>query len=339
MLVKGSNYLEALADTETIVFDKTGTLTKGSFAVTSIKPVGMSSVELLELAAYAEDYSNHPISLSIKRAYGKEIKHGMVKNIEEIAGHGVRAIISGQTVLCGNDKLMQREKINYTPCTEAGTVIYTAVDGKFAGYILIEDEVKADAAAAIKMLKTLMLTGDSDAVGQKIAKRLGLDRAFTQLLPADKVEHVERLLEALHKRSNRGKLAFVGDGINDAPVLARADVGIAMGALGSDAAIEAADIVLMTDEPSKIASAIKIARKTLGIVRQNIIFAIGIKIAVLALGALGYASMWAAVFADVGVSVIAILNAVRALNVNKYKKEQARAAAVKSSITPAAEAA
>lgn len=345
VLVKGSNYLEALADTETVVFDKTGTLTKGSFAVTSINPVGMSSTELLELAAYAEDYSNHPISLSIKRAYGKDIKHGMVKNIEEIAGHGVRAVIGGQTVLCGNGKLMQREKINYAPCTEAGTVIYTAVDGKFAGYILIEDEVKADAAAAIKMLKTcgvretVMLTGDSDAVGQKIAKRLGLDRAFTQLLPADKVEHVERLLEALHKRSNRGKLAFVGDGINDAPVLARADVGIAMGALGSDAAIEAADIVLMTDEPSKIAAAIKIARKTLGIVRQNIIFAIGIKIAVLALGALGYASMWAAVFADVGVSVIAILNAVRALNVNKYKKEQACAAAVKSSITPAAEAA
>ena len=345
MLVKGSNYLEALADTETVVFDKTGTLTKGSFAVTSIKPVGMTEAELLELAAYAEDYSNHPISLSIKRAYGKDIKHGIVKNIEEIAGHGVRAVIGGQTVLCGNGKLMQREKISYTPCTEAGTVIYATVDGKFAGYILIEDEVKADAAAAIKMLKTcgvrktVMLTGDSDAVGQKIAKRLGLDRAFTQLLPADKVEHVERLLEDLHKRSNRGKLAFVGDGINDAPVLARADVGIAMGALGSDAAIEAADIVLMTDEPSKIAAAIKIARKTLGIVRQNIIFAIGIKIAVLALGALGYASMWAAVFADVGVSVIAILNAVRALNVNKYKKEQARAAAVKSSITPAAETA
>ena len=344
VLVKGSNYLEALADTETVVFDKTGTLTKGSFAVTSIKPVGMTKAELLELAAYAEDYSNHPISLSIKRAYGKDIKHGMVKNIEEIAGHGVRAVIGGQTVLCGNGKLMQREKINYTPCAEAGTVIYAAVDGKFAGYILIEDEVKADAAAAIKMLKTcgvretVMLTGDSDAVGQKIAKRLGLDRAFTQLLPADKVEHVERLLEALHKRSNRGKLAFVGDGINDAPVLARADVGIAMGALGSDAAIEAADIVLMTDEPSKIASAIKIARKTLGIVRQNIIFAIGIKIAVLALGALGYASMWAAVFADVGVSVIAILNAVRALNVSKYKNEQERVLAAQNTIHAAAEA-
>lgn len=255
VLVKGSNYLEALADTETVVFDKTGTLTKGSFAVTSINPVGMSSAELLELAAYAEDYSNHPISLSIKRAYGKEIKHGMVKNIEEIAGHGVRAIISGQTVLCGNDKLMQREKINYTPCTEAGTVIYAAVDGKFAGYILIEDEVKSDAAAAIKMLKTcgvretVMLTGDSNAVGQKIA------------------------------------------------------------------------------------------RKTLGIVRQNIIFAIGIKIAVLALGALGYASMWAAVFADVGVSVIAILNAVRALNVSKYKNEQERVLAAQNTIHAAAEAA
>lgn len=329
VLVKGSNYLEALADTETVVFDKTGTLTKGSFAVTSIKPQGMSADALLELAAYAEDYSNHPISLSIKRAYKKAIDQSRVENVEEIAGHGVRAVIGGETVLCGNDKLMKREHISYTPCTEAGTVIYAAVDGKFAGYILIEDEVKADAAAAIKMLKacgikeTVMLTGDSDAVGQKIAKRLGLDKAYTQLLPAGKVEHVEELLEELHKRSSKGKLAFVGDGINDAPVLARADVGIAMGALGSDAAIEAADVVLMTDEPSKIATAMKIARKTLGIVHQNIVFAIGIKLAVLALGALGYASMWAAVFADVGVSVIAILNAVRALNVSKYKKEAA----------------
>ena len=339
VLVKGSNYLEALADTETIVFDKTGTLTKGSFAVTDINATGISKDKLLELAAYAEDYSNHPISLSIKRAYNKEIKHDLVKNVEEIAGHGVRALINGQTVLAGNAKLMERENVTYTPCSEAGTVIYIAVDGKFAGYILIEDEVKADAPAAIKMLKacgireSVMLTGDSDAVGQKIAKRLGLDRAFTQLLPADKVQHVEELLEMLHKRSNKGKLAFVGDGINDAPVLARADVGIAMGALGSDAAIEAADVVLMTDEPSKIATAMKIARKTLRIVRQNIIFAIGIKIAVLALGALGYASMWAAVFADVGVSVIAILNAVRALNVSSYKKEQEAAVRGETKVT------
>ena len=343
---KQEGYIVSLGDHDFVLSSPACQKSVAILKQIAAKDYGMTKAELLELAAYAEDYSNHPISLSIKRAYGKDIKHGMVKNIEEIAGHGVRAVIGGQTVLCGNGKLMQREKISYTPCTEAGTVIYAAVDGKFAGYILIEDEVKADAAAAIKMLKTcgvretVMLTGDSDAVGQKIAKRLGLDRAFTQLLPADKVEHVERLLlEALHKRSNRGKLAFVGDGIKGAPVRARADVGIAMGALGSDAAIEAADIVLMTDEPSKIASAIKIARKTLSIVRQNIIFAIGIKIAVLALGALGYASMWAAVFADVGVSVIAILNAVRALNVNKYKKEQARAAAVKSSITPAAETA
>lgn len=343
VLVKGSNYLEALADTETVVFDKTGTLTKGSFAVTDIKATGMSSSNLLELAAYAEDYSNHPISLSIKRAYNKTIEHSRITNVEEIAGHGVRAVIGGKTVLCGNDKLMKREHISYTPCTEAGTVVYLAVDGRFAGYILIEDEIKADAPAAIKMLKacgikeTVMLTGDSDAVGQKIAKRLGLDRAFTQLLPADKVQHVEELLEMLHKRSNKGKLAFVGDGINDAPVLARADVGIAMGALGSDAAIEAADVVLMTDEPSKIATAMQIARKTLRIVHQNIVFAIGIKIAVLALGALGYASMWAAVFADVGVSVIAILNAVRALSVNSYKKEQERAvqAENKTAVQPA----
>lgn len=343
VLVKGSNYLEALADTETVVFDKTGTLTKGSFAVTDIKAAGMSSSALLELAAYAEDYSNHPISLSIKRAYNKTIEHSRITNVEEIAGHGVRAVIGGKTVLCGNDKLMKREHISYTPCTEAGTVVYLAVDGRFAGYILIEDEIKADAPAAIKMLKacgikeTVMLTGDSDAVGQKIAKRLGLDRAFTQLLPADKVQHVEELLEMLHKRSNKGKLAFVGDGINDAPVLARADVGIAMGALGSDAAIEAADVVLMTDEPSKIATAMQIARKTLRIVHQNIVFAIGIKIAVLALGALGYASMWAAVFADVGVSVIAILNAVRALSVNSYKKEQERAVQVenKTAVQPA----
>ena len=324
VLIKGSNYLEALADTEIIVFDKTGTLTKGSFAVSKIHANDMSENRLLEIAAYAEDYSNHPISQSIKHAYSKEIDSSHVQDVQEIAGHGVKAVIDGRKVLAGNAKLMNREHIEYEPCNEAGTVIYVAVDNKFAGYILIEDEVKEDSAFAIKELKangikqTVMLTGDSDAVGQKVAQKLGLDKVYTQLLPADKVAHVEELINNLHKTSAKGKLAFVGDGINDAPVLARADVGIAMGGLGSDAAIEAADVVLMTDEPSKIVTAKKIARKTLAIAYENIVFAIGVKLIVLALGALGFASMWAAVFADVGVSVIAILNAIRALNVKKY---------------------
>lgn len=324
VLIKGSNYLEALADTEIIVFDKTGTLTKGSFAVSKIHANDMSENRLLEIAAYAEDYSNHPISQSIKHAYSKEIDSSRVQDVQEIAGHGVKAVIDGRKVLAGNAKLMNHEHIEYEPCNEAGTVIYVAVDNKFAGYILIEDEVKEDSAFAIKELKangikqTVMLTGDSNAVGQKVAQKLGLDKVYTQLLPADKVAHVEELINNLHKTSAKGKLAFVGDGINDAPVLARADVGIAMGGLGSDAAIEAADIVLMTDEPSKIVAAKKIARKTLAIAYENIVFAIGVKLIVLALGALGFASMWAAVFADVGVSVIAILNAIRALNVKKY---------------------
>lgn len=324
VLIKGSNYLEALADTEIIVFDKTGTLTKGSFAVSKIHANDMSENRLLEIAAYAEDYSNHPISQSIKHAYSKEIDSSRVQGVQEIAGHGVKAVIDGRKVLAGNAKLMNREHIEYEPCNEAGTVIYVAVDNKFAGYILIEDEVKEDSAFAIKELKangikqTVMLTGDSNAVGQKVAQKLGLDKVYTQLLPADKVAHVEELINNLHKTSAKGKLAFVGDGINDAPVLARADVGIAMGGLGSDAAIEAADVVLMTDEPSKIVTAKKIARKTLAIAYENIVFAIGVKLIVLALGALGFASMWAAVFADVGVSVIAILNAIRALNVKKY---------------------
>lgn len=320
VLVKGSNYLESLAHAEMVVFDKTGTLTKGSFAVSEVNPKGMKDTQLLELAAYAEDYSNHPISLSIKKAYGRKIDSGRIKDVQEIAGHGVRAVIDGKTVLAGNAKLMVKERIQYAPSTAVGTVVYLACDGKYAGCIVIEDEIKADAPAAIKRLKsagihkTVMLTGDADAVGKKVAARLGLDQAYTELLPADKVDRVEDLLK---QKSEKGKLVFVGDGINDAPVLARADVGIAMGGLGSDAAIEAADVVLMTDEPSKIATVMKIARKTIRIANQNIVFALGVKFLVLILGALGYANMWAAVFADVGVSVIAILNAIRAMRVKR----------------------
>ena len=320
VLVKGSNYLEALAHTEVVVFDKTGTLTKGSFAVSEIHPVGMEEAQLLELAAYAEDYSNHPISLSIKQAYGQKIDNSRVSEVQEIAGHGVQAVIDGKTVLAGNAKLMDKEHIKYTPSASVGTVVYLAYDRKYAGCIVIEDEIKADAPAAIKLLKsagirkTVMLTGDADAVGKKVAGRLGLDQAYTELLPADKVDRVESLLK---QKSEKGTLAFVGDGINDAPVLARADVGIAMGGLGSDAAIEAADIVLMTDEPFKIPAVMKIARKTIRIANQNIVFALGVKFLVLILGALGYANMWAAVFADVGVSVIAILNAIRAMRVRQ----------------------
>ena len=322
VLVKGSNYLEALAYTETVVFDKTGTLTKGSFAVTEIQASGMTDEELLELAAYAEDYSNHPISLSIQKAYGKKIDNSRITDVQEIAGHGVQAVIDGMTVLAGNAKLMEREHIPYTASNAIGTVVYVAFDGRYAGCIVIADEIKADAPAAIKTLKvagirqTVMLTGDADAVGQDVAHRLGLDRAYTELLPADKVDRVEELLA---QKSDKGMLAFVGDGTNDAPVLARADVGIAMGALGSDAAIEAADVVLMTDEPSKIAAIMQIARKTIRISNENIVFALGVKFLVLILGAVGRANMWAAVFADVGVSVIAILNAIRAMRVKQFE--------------------
>ena len=318
VLVKGSNYLESLAHAEMVVFDKTGTLTKGSFAVSEIHPVGMDETQLLELAAYAEDYSNHPISASIKKAYGKKIVQNRISDVQEIAGHGVQAVIDGKKVLAGNAKLMEREHIRYQLSGAVGTVIYLACDGKYSGSIVIEDEIKPDAPAAIRQLKssgirkTVMLTGDADAVGQKVSGRLGLDQAYTELLPADKVDRVEALLR---EKTEKGKLVFVGDGINDAPVLARADVGVAMGGLGSDAAIEAADVVLMTDEPSKIAAVMKIARKTIRIANQNIVFALGIKFLVLILGALGYANMWAAVFADVGVSVIAILNAIRAMRV------------------------
>ena len=321
VLVKGSNYLESLAHTEVVVFDKTGTLTKGSFAVSQIKAIDMKEEQLLELAAYAEDYSNHPISQSIQKAYGKKIDNSRISDVQEIAGHGVRAVIDGKTVLAGNAKLMNRENIAYTPSDAIGTVIYLACNGKYAGYIVIEDEVKADAPAAIRALKevgvrkTVMLTGDADAVGKKVAQKLGLDQAYTELLPADKVDRVEAMLK---QTSEKGKLVFVGDGINDAPVLARADVGIAMGGLGSDAAIEAADVVLMTDEPSKISAVVRIARKTIRIANENIVFALGVKLLVLILGATGYANMWAAVFADVGVSVIAILNAIRAMLVKKF---------------------
>ena len=294
VLVKGSNYLESLASAETVVFDKTGTLTKGAFAVSELHPVNVQKERLLELAAYAEDYSTHPISLSIKKAYGKKINSNRISSVQEIPGHGVCAVIDGKSVLAGNAKLMEKENIRYTDSSSIGTVIYLACDRKYLGCIVIEDELKPDAQKAVDLLKdegirkTVMLTGDSDAVGKKVANRLGLDQAYTELLPADKVERVEELLA---QKSEKGKLLFVGDGINDAPVLARADVGIAMGGLGSDAAIEAADVVLMTDEPSKIASVMKIARKTLRIANQNIIFALGIKFIVLILGAFGYAVM------------------------------------------------
>ena len=323
VLVKGSNYLEALANTEVVVFDKTGTLTKGSFAVSEIHPVGMEEAQLLELAAYAEDYSNHPISLSIKNAYGEKIDNSRVSDVQEIAGHGVQAVIDGKTILAGNTKLMEKEHIKYTPSSAVGTVVYLACDGKYAGCIVIEDEIKADAPAAIKLLKsagirkTVMLTGDAEPVAKAVSAELGLDEYHAGLLPGDKVDQIETLLAAKQPKEN---LAFVGDGINDAPVLSRADVGIAMGALGSDAAIEAADVVLMDDDPAKIALAMRIARRTLRIVYQNIVFALAIKFACLVLGALGLASMWTAIFADVGVMVLAVLNATRAL----YTKDLAK---------------
>ena len=318
ILVKGSNYLEALAETEIVVFDKTGTLTKGVFNVQEIHPEGVSKEELLELTAYVESYSNHPISLSLKRAYSKEIDNGRISDVEEISGHGVIATVDGKKVMAGNIKLMKMMDIPYFKGELIGTAVHVAVNNKYIGYIVIADEVKEDSAQAIKELKaanikqTVMLTGDNKSVGSKVAKELGLDKVYAELLPADKVEKLEELFS---QKSKKGKLAFVGDGINDAPVLARADIGIAMGGLGSDAAIEAADIVIMTDEPSKIATAMKISKKTLKIANQNIVFAIGIKIIVLILSAFGIATMWAAIFADVGVTIIAVLNAFRALNV------------------------
>lgn len=318
VLVKGSNYLEALAETEIVVFDKTGTLTKGVFNVQEIHPEGVSKEELLELTAHAESYSNHPISLSLKRAYSKEIDNGRISDVEEISGHGVIATVDGKKVMAGNIKLMKMMDIPYFKGELIGTIVHVAVNNKYIGYIVIADEVKEDSAQAIKELKaanikqTVMLTGDNKSIGSKVAKELGLDKVYAELLPADKVEKLEELFS---QKSKKGKLAFVGDGINDAPVLARADIGIAMGGLGSDAAIEAADVVIMTDEPSKIATAMKISKKTLKIAHQNIVFAIGIKIIVLILSAFGIATMWAAIFADVGVTIIAVLNAFRVLNV------------------------
>lgn len=320
ILVKGGNYLEVLANTEIVVFDKTGTLTKGVFNVTAIHPEEYSESGLLEMAALAESYSDHPISRSLKEAWGQELDASRVGEVEELSGRGVRAQVDGKTVCAGNDKLMEDIGVKWRPCHHVGTTVHVAVEGKYIGHIVISDEVKPDAKEAIAALKaqgvkkTVMLTGDAKAVGESVAKDLGLDEAYTQLLPGDKVDRVEALLS---EKSPKGKLAFVGDGINDAPVLSRADIGIAMGALGSDAAIEAADIVLMDDKPSKIAKAMEISKRTLRIVRQNIVFALAVKLLVLALTPFGIANMWEAVFADVGVMVIAILNASRALQAGK----------------------
>ena len=323
ILVKGSNYLEALSRAEIVVFDKTGTLTKGTFTVTAVHPDILPEDRLLELAALAESYSDHPISRSLREAYHKEIDASRVTGTEDIPGHGVSARVDGRLVQAGSGKLMERMGIPYRNCHRTGTIVHVAVDGEYAGHIVIADEIKPDAADAVAALKsqgvrkTVMLTGDQPAVGESVAEALGIDEVHAGLLPADKVDHVEQLLGEKH---GRGTLAFVGDGINDAPVLSRADIGIAMGALGSDAAIEAADVVLMDDKPSKIADAIRISRKTRRIVQQNIVFALGVKLLVLVLGACGVASMWAAVFADVGVSVLAILNAMRALRVETVSK-------------------
>ena len=316
VLVKGSNFLEALSKTKTVVFDKTGTMTRGVFAVSGVYPEGMSEAELIELAALAESYSSHPISQSLKKAYGQAIDAARVCDVEEISGHGVTAMVDGRLVAAGNERLMARMGVEAKPCEGVGTVVHVAVDGAYAGCILIADQVKPGAKDAIAALhrvgvtRTVMLTGDRDAVAQQVAAELGIDEVHSELLPADKVSRVEAILES---RGRSGTVAFVGDGINDAPVLSRADVGIAMGALGSDAAIEAADVVLMDDDPRKIAAAIAIAKKCLRIVYQNIVFAIGVKAVCLVLGALGIAGMWAAIFADVGVMVIAVLNAIRAM--------------------------
>ena len=315
ILVKGSNYLEALADAEVAVFDKTGTLTKGTFEVQEVVSKGIyNNEEILKFAACAESFSNHPVSLSIRRAYGKEIDAALISNVKEIPGQGVTATVDGRFVAAGNARLMQMLGITVEDPGEAATVVHVAVDSEYKGYIVIADVIKEDAAKAVSQLKAqrvkriVMLTGDAESVAESVAMSLGIDEAYGGLLPADKVQKVEELMAS---KSAKGKLIFVGDGINDAPVLARADVGIAMGGLGSDAAIEAADVVIMTDEPSKVPAAIQIAKRTLSIARQNIAIALGVKGAVLALGALGIASMWAAVFADVGVTLIAILNAMR----------------------------
>ena len=320
ILIKGSNYLEGLANTEIMVFDKTGTLTKGVFEVQKVNAIDITEEELLKLTAYSENYSNHPISISIKKAYGKEIDESKIEKTEELLGLGIASRVENKDILVGNERLMKERKIKYTKSNDIGTCVYVAIDGKFAGNIVIADKIKEDSKDAINSLKknnikqTVMLTGDTKEIGESIAKELKLDKVYTELLPDGKVEKVESLLK---EKSKKGKLVFVGDGINDAPVLAISDIGIAMGGLGSDAAIEAADIVLMTDEPSKIVNAIKLSKKTLRIVKENIIFAIFIKILILVLSAFGIATMWEAVFADVGVSIIAIINSLRAMKAKK----------------------
>ncbi|CAH0535321.1 Lead, cadmium, zinc and mercury transporting ATPase (EC 3.6.3.3) (EC 3.6.3.5); Copper-translocating P-type ATPase (EC 3.6.3.4) [Oscillospiraceae bacterium] len=319
VLIKGSNYLETLSQVKTVVFDKTGTLTKGVFEVSAVHHSPLEQEKLLEYAALAECASSHPISKSLQKAYGKEIDRSRVTDIEEISGRGILAKVDGIPVAAGNHKLMEQLGIDFIDCHSPGTIIHMAVDGKYAGHIVISDVVKPNSKKAIEQLhragvtKTVMLTGDAKKVADSVAKELGVDEVYSDLLPADKVEKVEALLS---QQSGKAKLAFVGDGINDAPVLSRADIGIAMGAMGSDAAIEAADIVLMDDEPLQIAKAIKISRKCIGIVYQNIVFALMVKFACLALVALGAANMWAAIFADVGVMVLAVLNAIRALRVH-----------------------
>ena len=320
ILIKGSNYLEALASTEIAVFDKTGTLTKGVFEVQKIETNNIDKDELLEIAAYAENYSNHPIAKSIKNAYKKEIDTNRIKDIKEISGHGISVTVDDKNVLIGNEKLMEENKIQYTKSEDIGTILYIAINNEYKGLIIISDEIKEDSKGLVKNLKnlgvkkTVMLTGDKKTVGEDVGEKLGLDEVYTELLPDGKVEKVEKLMQ---EKTEKGKLVFVGDGINDSPVLAMSDIGIAMGALGSDAAIEAADVVIMTDEPSKIADAIGLSRKTMKIAKENIVFAIFIKILVLVLTAIGLSTMWEAVFADVGVSIIAIINALRMLKVKK----------------------
>ena len=328
ILVKGSNYLEALASTETVVFDKTGTLTDGSFNVVAVHPqTGIDPDRLLSIAAHAEAYSDHPIALSVKKAYSGTLDRQRIADTEEQSGHGVRATIDEHVVYVGNDKLMSSCGVDFRECDLTGTILHVSLDGSYIGHIVIADVVKPDDAQAIADLRaagvreTVMLTGDRADVAAAVASKLGIDEYRAQLLPQDKVAEVEKLLDRTHAHGRgRGKLAFVGDGINDAPVLTRADIGIAMGAMGSDAAIEAADVVLMDDKPSSIARAIRLARKTMGIVRQNIAFALGVKFLVLILAAIGFANMWLAVFADVGVAVLAILNAMRAMSVAKLKR-------------------
>ena len=322
ILIKGSNYLEAISKAEIVVFDKTGTLTEGNFEVQKIMPVNITEEELLKTVAYAENYSNHPISLSVKNAYSRKINEVDIQSTQELSGMGIVAKIWDRDIIVGNEKLMREKEIEFLKTDDVGTVLYVAIDNKYVGYILIADKIKDDAKKAIEELKknnvkeTVMLTGDKKSVGEDVAQKLGLDKVYTELLPDGKVKKVEKLLK---EKSENGKLVFVGDGINDAPVLALADIGVAMGGLGSDAAIEAADVVIMTDEPSKIVNTIKLSKKTMRIVKENIVFAILVKVLILMLSAIGFSTMWEAVFADVGVSVIAIINALRVLRVKNNK--------------------